>query len=358
MGIQAIKSAGIKPGALTILSDPTLIEARRAGFRRLEALFAGETPGGDPLGDPVMLNGINQCTENDDTNWEKWLDESLLALASQADKLRATRVFRPLCITYNPHGVHFTDHLFGAHVFRMDDGSWQVHTLNQPVGTLQPPDLDHLPAWQVMVDFARAFLQREAPAVIYGMPTIASVLNIAVNLFGQEILLAMKTDAAAARHDLEIINNTLRQMHRWYRENIPAEQLQCIVPDGRCQPVGYGQLCGCTTQLVSAAVYREFIAPLDDALLSDYPHGGMIHLCGTHTQHIPVWREMKSLRAVQVNDRAAEDLSIYFSKLRGDQVFYVNPCSGMSVNRILEISKGRRVVIVADAAALPSPPVG
>lgn len=347
--VEPVPSPRRKHAALSILSDPTLIEARRAGFRRLEAVFAGEMPQGGPL----LLNGINQYTEDLIPNWENWLDEALLTLASQADQMRDTRVFRPLCINYNPHGVHFIDNLFGAHVFRVEDGNWQVHTLTQPVGILQPPDLDNLPAWQGMVDFAQAFLERDVPGVIFGLPTIASVLNIAVNLFGQEILAAMKLDAPAARHDLAIINDTLRQIHRWYLTHIPAEQLQCIIPNGRCQPIGYGQLCGCTTQLVSAAIYRDFIAPLDDALLSEYPHGGMIHICGTHTQHIPVWHGMKSLRAVQVNDRAAEDLATYFNKLRADQVFYVNPCSGMSAERALEISAGRRIIIVADAAMLP-----
>jgi hypothetical protein len=43
--------------------------------------------------------------------------------------------------------------------------------------------------------------------------------------------------------------------------------------------------------------------------------------CGRHTHHIPICREMASLRAVQMNDRAAE--------------------------RIMDITAGRRVVIVA-----------
>jgi hypothetical protein len=74
----------------------------------------------------------------------------------------------------------------------------------------------------------------------------------------------------------------------------------------------------------------------------------MIHLCGTHTHLIPIWREMASLRAVQMNDRAAEDLEIYFHELRDDQMLYVNPCANMPVERIMDITGGRRVVIVAD----------
>ena len=100
--------------------------------------------------------------------------------------------------------------------------------------------------------------------------------------------------------------------------------------------------------MVSGATYREFVAPLDDQLLSTYPGGGMIHLCGTHTQHISTWNEMRSLRALQLNDRAAEDLAIYTHEMRDDVVFYVNPCEGMLIERIMEITAGQRVVIVAD----------
>ena len=95
-------------------------------------------------------------------------------------------------------------------------------------------------------------------------------------------------------------------------------------------------------------MYDEFIAPLDDELLSVYPNGGMIHLCGVHTQHIPTWRGMESVRAIQVNDRASEDLEIYFNELRDDQIIYLNPIATMTVERAMEITGGRRIVFVAD----------
>ena len=106
--------------------------------------------------------------------------------------------------------------------------------------------------------------------------------------------------------------------------------------------------------MISGATYRAFAAPLDDEMLSLYPGSGMIHLCGTHTQHIPTWNEMRSLRALQRNDRAAEDLAVYFEEVREDVVFYANPCEGMPVERIVEFTGGQRVVVVAD---MEKPPV-
>ena len=72
----------------------------------------------------------------------------------------------------------------------------------------------------------------------------------------------------------------------------------------------------------------------------------MIHLCGTHTQHLKTFREMKKLRSVQLNDRAAEDLELYLKGLREDQIIYVNPCPTMPAEKILEISGGKRIVLV------------
>ena len=85
--------------------------------------------------------------------------------------------------------------------------------------------------------------------------------------------------------------------------------------------------------------------PCDEAILSVYPNPGLIHLCGKHTQHIPIFRKMKCLHAVQVNDAAAEELRQYFDGLRKDQVIYFNRCEGMTIEQAMEITDGRRLVL-------------
>jgi hypothetical protein len=337
----------MKPETSRILSDPDLVKIRARWFERLTRLFNQQ-----PDEMAFVLCGISRYTEEDIPDWQGWLDAALDDLAREAGRMADAGVFRPLMVSYNPRGVHFIDHLFGAEVFQMEDGTWQVRLLQAPVGQLQAPNLAASHQWQVMQAVAHNFVDRRVNGVIFALPTIASTLNVAINLYGQAILTAMIDHPDAARHDLQVINSLLCDLHRWYLANIPMDQLQCIVPDGRCQPPGYGQVCGCSTQLLSPRQYRDFIAPLDEALLSVYPHGGMIHLCGGHTQHIPAWREMKALRAVQVNDRAAEDLPRYFSELRVDQVLYVNPCEGMPVARIMQITSGRRLVQAADVNEL------
>ena len=73
-----------------------------------------------------------------------------------------------------------------------------------------------------------------------------------------------------AKADFKVINDLLCSLHRKSRELIPEAQLQPVISWNRTQPPGYGQLCGCTTQLISGSCYQEMIAPLDDQLLAVY----------------------------------------------------------------------------------------
>jgi hypothetical protein len=75
----------------------------------------------------------------------------------------------------------------------------------------------------------------------------------------------------------------------------------------------------------------------------------MIHLCGSHTQHIGAWREMRSLTTLQLNDRAAEDLEIYLREMP-EKIYYVNPCEGMPVDRVEQLAKTCKIVICAELA--------
>jgi len=327
------------------LSDPALLQARDRHIGRLGALFGGDRPDTAPF----LCGVVGQSSADRYSQPDKWVREVLDDLASRAESLLDPTVFRPLVVESDIYGVHFIDKLFGADVFELD-GNWQAHPLDGPVGTLQPPSLDSDPTWQLARRIATAFLEAGVPVPLFGLPTISSALNVGINLYGQGLLVAMYSDPRAVRRDLATINDLLCEIHAWYLQHLPASQLQPVVAAFRTQPPGFGQLCGCSTQLLSGETYREFIAPLDDRLLSVYPHGGMIHLCGAHAQHLATWREMRSLRALQLNDRAVDDLDLYYKGLREDQIIYANAYEGMPVERIMEVTGGQRVVIVADGS--------
>lgn len=333
----------MKDETRTILCDPELVLARETHLSRLKKLYSGER-----LNHAFFLNGIKGSSSADPyTEPEQWIGEALDSLAGHSERLKDTEVFRPLIVEFWPYGVHFIDRIFGAHVYYQDD-QWWVDFLKSPIGKLEYPDLDKSDTWQLAQKLAEAFVACEVTVPLFAPSVLSSPLNIAVNLYGEEFLVAMLTKPDAAHHDLKVINDVICDLHRWYLANIPIEQLQPIVAKGRCQPPGFGQLCGCTCHLLPADIYDEFIAPLDHQLLSVYPNGGMIHLCGAHTQHIPTWRRMKSVRAIQISGPASEDLEIYFHELRDDQMIYLNPTPTMTVERAMKITGGQRIVFVTD----------
>ena len=325
-----------------ILNDETLIAIRDGWFAKLESLFHGTYSDGRAF----ALNGVLAVGKSDPyAEPEKWVDECLLDVAeNKAEKLRNDKMFVPVCVEYGIYGVHYVDKIFGADVY-FQDGQWYNRYLDTPIGELEEPDLENNETVRLSVRAAEQFVRHGGKLPLFGLPTIASPLNIAVNLYGQEILMEMLADPDNARKDLETIARVLIRLHKLFRSIVPERQLQPVISWNRTQPPGYGQICGCTTQLVSEELYRDLISDLDEAILGVYPHGGMIHLCGSHTQHLQTFRNMKKLKALQLNDRAAEDLKVYFEGLREDQIIYLNPCEGMPIERALQITKGERLVI-------------
>ena len=337
------------------LNDAALIAERDTWFDRMRDLFDGKENEYNSK-KVFTLHGIVPRPKDNSylyTDPEGWVTDCLELMLTQKPTL--TDGFTPVCVEFPPYGVHYIDRMLGANV-HFHAGQWNADYLTTPIGSLEMPDLDKDETWQMSVRAARAFLDAEVKLPLFGMPTLSSALNILLNLYGQEALIAMYEDEDAVRHDLDVINTLIRTLHRWYINNISKEQLQPVISWARTQPPGYGQLCGCTTQLLGGDMYREFIAELDNALLGEYENGGMIHLCGSHTQHMETFRNMKNLRSIQLNDRAAEDLALYLEGLREDQILYVNPCAGMPVEKIVEISGGERVVLVKSCPA-PDKPV-
>ena len=320
------------------LNDKKYIEAREKWFSRMESFFEGKADG------PFRLNGSGiYLPENPSKDINAAIDAALARMNPEA--LMDNTVFRPLFLQYHFYNTHLVDNIFGAEVFERDR-LWYSKHLNKEVGSLEKPDLEKNEAWVKLKGHIKYFLDKKLALPLISIPCISSPLNVAVNLFGEDFLVSMCLETEKAMHDLRLICDIEKEMHLWFINNIPAEQLTTVIGQSRTMPRGYGQICGCTSQLISADFYSEMIAPLDAELLGLYKTGGMIHLCGSHTQHIPEWRKMKELRVVQINDRATEDLEKYFYGLRDDQIIYYRPCEKMPVEKALEITGGKRLVIM------------
>jgi len=331
-----------------ILNNATLLANRDKYIELLTSIYSGNTPSKQ-----FYLCGITgQATADILIDPEKWVEEALISLSNNAQKSLNENVFVPLCVECSIYGVHFIDSLFGARVWHdKEAGQWYSDYLKTEIGELKKPDISKHKTWDIAKRVVKAFNDSKVSLPFFGLPTIASALNIAINLYGENILVTLMEEPEKAVRDLKIINELLIELHTWYIKNLQRKQLQPVVAAFRTQPPGYGQICGCSTHLVSPGIYKDMIMPLDEALLSVYPNGGMIHLCGSHKQHIPAWKNSRALRVFQLNDAAADDLEAYLSGLRDDQVIFLNPTNKTTAKKALSITKGKHMVVVADDPA-------
>ena len=327
---------------------PAIRAVQNQHLIRLEALWNGIQPehvlalDGIWFGRSHGLSGVNDIDMLEEP--VAWLEDVLADMALQADRLADPLTFRPPVIELDPLGVHFMDALFGAET-RFHGGQVWSGELPGDLDDLRGPDLSRSVLFSQAQRLAELAVQASGGEIFIATPVFACAINIAINLFGERLLEALHTRPESVRRALAVINETILDATRRICAVIPAEIRRNSVAENRLAPAGVGQFDGCATQLISRRDYVTFFAGLDEKLLAFNPRGGLLHLCGAHRQHIPVWREMQGLRAFQLNDRAMDDLEMYYMDLRSDTIFYLSPSENVPVERIMEITGGRRVVL-------------
>lgn len=331
---------------LDCLNDEEVMAQRELHMKQLNRLFEGPPKASQPFYLDACLgrSSVDLYLEP-----ENWVEDCLRDLARQCEENLRRGRYCPLILMGKPYSVHFTDCIFGAEVFfSQSSGEWYNKPFQTPAGSLKKPVLEESEAWNLAKRIAKAFRDSGVKAPYFSMTTIASPLNVLLNLYGSDVLVDLLLEPEAVRRDLDVITQAQVDMHQWYAENIEEDQLQCTTAVIRMQPPGFSQLCGCSTQLISSDLYASMILPYDHRILKAHKYGGMIHLCGSHLQHLETFCNMEALRALQLNDQAADDLDGYVAGLRKDQVLYVRPTKRMTAERIREICSGRPVVITSD----------
>lgn len=308
--------------------------------------------GGPPWGRDYKLWARQRMDMLD--NPRGWIDQVLADMDKRREMAADESIFCPLYISLDAMGVHFIDALLGAHVYEHEGDIWN-DPLEVDLGDLKMPDLDRSPVMAKWLELARQAVQAGGGRIPAAFVGTSCPINVGMNVLGQGLLEALIISPDDARHALRVMADVIKGVIARALRVIPEPLRVMGVAYNRYAPSGYGFVDGCATQLLSPGHYAEFFAPLDAEILSLHRNGGMIHLCGASAQHIPAWRAMTPLASVQLNDRAADDFELYFNGLREDQLIYVAPTAGMSVQRILKISGGRRVVIqtMNDQPVLP-----
>jgi len=333
---------------LSILNSRELIDVREYHMDRLTRLFNGEV-----FDEPFFLSGYGGWGQSDPTKEpEKWTDEALTNLAhtieNNYEKILAKKTFYPLTVSSSIYGVHFTDRLFGANI-SFESDLWWSSGVDNKIGELPVPDLEHNETWKQAQNLVLAFVDSGVKLPFTETTVLGEPWNQTINLYKEDGLMAFYDNPKAIKRDLTVVADTLVEMHKWFIKTIPAEQFQPICSCGRCQPRGFGQMCGCSTHLISNEIYEEFVREEDEKILNLYPNGCMYHLCGHHTQHIPSWMNMPKVRAFQTNDLATDLFPEFYKSSRPDQIFYINFTEKVDMKKVYEISDGgKRCVFVSE----------
>ncbi len=324
------------------LNDPQLLAARQYHLDRLARLYAGEEPESPFILSGYCGNGLSDPAKDP----EKWVGECLTDLYEHAELITDKKIFRPLCSQFWFWGVHFTDMVFGAPTEAQSTLWWSSGVENE-IGELPVPDLETNEIWKMAQRLAEAQAAAGVKLPYYTTQVLGEPWNQFFNIYGDRALYGFYDDPDGMKRDLGVVTDTLAEMHKWYLKTIPADQYQPIMPQCRFQPAGHGQMCGCSTHLVSHDIYEEFVRPQDERIAALFPHGAMFHLCGGHAQHLPSWREMPDICAYQLNDRAMEDLEAFFKQSRSDQILYLFPSKNVPVPKALEITEGGRRSVIS-----------
>jgi len=335
----------LKAETLDKLNDPNLIAMDRKHVQRMEALYAGE----DDSNDLYVLYGKSAGLDlaDESLSLEEKLANALDELAADADRLTDEQTFRPLVLNADMFGVHYIDNIFARACFGIET-KWGHRANDFEVGSLTEIDLDNDPYWIAAKEATLKFLEVEAPLVRMTPICLANSLNTAMNLYGQSLLMAFYDNPEGVRNDFQLINDVIVTMHKWYRDTVPADKLATIAAGVRFMPPGHGHLDGCSTQMLSPDQYDEFVRDLDDAITSVWPNGSMLHLCGAHTQHLPTWSKLDSFKAFQLCDGPNAELEDYYTQSRDDQIIYVGPTAKISMDRIMDITGGWRIILADD----------
>jgi len=309
----------------------------------MERVYAGETPER-----PFFLSGVMSSLmpeyDYDHDDFGGFLPVMREKLYEAMELLEENGQFQPLVLQQLVYGHLLVSRLLGAKA-RFYKGQWWSEKMPYKIGTLQKPDLDNAPLIRKLFRFVEQMVECSDGLFYVAYQVIHSAFIIAVDLLGEDFLLAMLEEPDAAKRDLQVISEVLAYLQENICSIIPKSQFVPYVGDTRFTPPGVGIIDGCTTQLISPETYNELVEPYDTRLASFFPRGALMHLCGASSQHIPTFRCMANLRCVQLNDRAAEDYPLYFHGLREDQMIYILPTVKTNIDEILRISGGKRTII-------------
>ena len=287
---------------------------------------------------------------------DQWLTQQIEHIRQNFDRYCDPVTWRQPVLSLSRYGLHFFGAVLGCTVRHVDDQVW-CEPLTEAGGRLEDfarPNLDDSPVLTEAIDLLRFVIDATEGRVPIEAPFCSEPLMAAVDLFGDQFLMALAQEPEPADRVLGDIAATIIEL----RDRLANAAGNAPINDhhaaGSGVVSGFNLLYGCTTHLVSAQTYRDHVLALDTELLNHQSSGGVIHLCGRHLQHLEAWRDTPGLRAVQLNNAACDDTEAYWRGLRPDQFIVFWPDDAVTLDQAIAITGGRRLAVRC-AVAEPIP---
>ncbi|MHB1001576.1 MAG: uroporphyrinogen decarboxylase/cobalamine-independent methonine synthase family protein [Armatimonadota bacterium] len=182
------------------------------------------------------------------------------------------------------YGNYFSPALFGCEIkYNSNQAPANIplgHTIEE-MRELTVPDFDTNPVIRRALDDAR--ILKKHYGMCYGSINTGSPLNVAVNIYGEEFLMACAAEPETAQHVLRVIAET--EFKLYY-------ELSRIIDPEHYPPaditMGYGN---CPAIMFSPRTYREVILPVDKWFrnkVTSFP----LHHCGVFDDYIDIYKEL------------------------------------------------------------------
>jgi hypothetical protein len=194
---------------------------------------------------------------------------------------RADPPRRPIIGSVHVAGGFVVPALFGCEIRFSPSGAPESIARNLPA-----EEVRHLrvPDWRCMWPMSRLIVDMDALwqewGWLYGDFDLDGVLNTALQIRGQQLYLDLYDDPDLVRHLFRIITETQIQLALYMRSRTGSCGISCNRSILNVEPEIFLH-SNCSVQMVSPAVYDEFLLPCDQALADALaPYG--IHHCGNN----------------------------------------------------------------------------
>ncbi len=309
-------------------------------------VFAGEKPDYVPVW--FYHEELGQMRPEllmEEKNRDVWLDNQIKAVKINVEEsLDSACLYYPLIEMASFYGTHYIDALFGNDVQWVKNQFWSKEQECE-VSELQMPDLDNSKLLKETVELARWIKEKTKGEFLISMPDVGSPVNVAINLFGERFFLEIAMNPDSAKRVLAMIADTTRRVYEELVAAVGQETIRCHNAFYVYTPYEYAGLSLCATQMISPDNYSELVANADDLSIPNCYKGLMQHICGSSKQHAEEMARRPRIKGVQLNDNGADQFEDYFAALRNDQIFYLRPTETMTMEKILSITNGQRLML-------------